>query len=139
MSEPEIRSIADLTQQIEVLVQEHRCAASPDGEEIVDACIWALAPGPLNLANGLKPLRYSLNSEEILRVLRPAFYEEPEINKVVAAMAVESDIRMQVQRGAFTVHGSRTPLERMEGRERWLRKFRIPADAVPGTIPRVYS
>ena len=45
-------------------------------------------------------------------------------------MAVEADIRMQVQRGAFTVHGVREPLEELEGHEQWLRKMPIPGPSV---------
>ena len=64
-------------------------------------------------------------------MLEPAFYEPDGDEVVVAAMAVESDIRMQVQRGAFTVHGSPTPLDRLQDSEQWLRKFFIPKEAVP--------
>jgi hypothetical protein len=108
-------------------------AAMPhsEGEEITDACIWALEPGSLNESQGFEPLLYSLNSDRLRRVLEPAFYEPDGDAVVLAAMAVESDIRMQVQRGAFTVHGSPTPLERLEGSDRWLRKFLIPREAVP--------
>jgi hypothetical protein len=109
-------------------------AAMPHSEVEVttDACIWALAPGSLNASQGFEPLLYSLNSDQLRqRLLEPAFYPPDGDAIVLAAMAVESDIRMQVQRGAFTVHGSPTPLDRLEGSEQWLRKFLIPKDAVP--------
>jgi hypothetical protein len=38
---------------------------------------------------------------------------------------------MLIQQGAVTVHASPTPLNKIEGCDTWLRKFVIPAEALP--------
>jgi len=45
-------------------------------------------------------------------------------------MANETDLRMQVQQGAFTVHSSATPLNLMSDCDQWLKKYVIPAKCV---------
>jgi hypothetical protein len=98
--------------------------------ENTDACIWALAPGPFNRQQGLEPLLYPLNAASLRCLLRPAFKgNDKKRRKIAAAMPVESDTRMQMQQGAFTVHSAKRPLEKMEGSSQWLRKFVIPAKA----------
>lgn len=107
--------------------------------ELPDACIWALSPTALNVQQGLEPLWYPLNSSALQRLVFAAFMEEadwPEhvqnitSRDVAAAMIVETDIRMQVQHGAFTIHDSHAALDETPGCETWLRRFIIPANAV---------
>jgi hypothetical protein len=120
-------------------------------EDPVDAAIWALFPRDLNQDQGLKPYVYPLNSWDLSDLVEGAFYKidhspkggaltrmlrrsssrrfPPPLN-VAAAMAVETDPRMQVQRGAFTIHRTCQPLNQFSGADRWLRKFIIPSNAV---------
>lgn len=95
-----------------------------------DACIWALAPGVLNEKQGVEPLLYPLNANKLKALIRPALKGIDRTDKVVAAMAVETNPRMQMQQGAFTVHASEVPLNRMTNCQDWLRKFMIPAESV---------
>jgi hypothetical protein len=95
-----------------------------------DACIWALAPSVLNESQGFEPLLYPLSANSLRPLLEPAKKGVDSSDRIVAAMAVEADPRMQMQQGAFTVHASMTPLNLLEGADRWLRRFVVPADGV---------
>jgi hypothetical protein len=83
---------------------------SPRDEAPLDAAVWALCPGELNRAQGLEPYIYPLNSRELEPLVNAAFFPFNSPIEVAAAMAVETDVRMQVQRGAFTIHGTGQPL-----------------------------
>ena len=98
-----------------------------DNPKDTDACIWALAPGRLNQSQGFEPLLYPLNANRLKDMIIPAIKGEDETDTVVAAMAVEIDLRMQVQQGAFTVHSSDDPLNQMAGCQDWLKKIVIPS------------
>jgi len=50
-----------------------------------------------------------------------------EEDKIVAAMAVEKDPRMQTQQGAFTLHSSDAAINQLPSCENWLCKYIIPA------------
>jgi hypothetical protein len=95
-----------------------------------DACIWALAPSMLNESQGFEPLLYPLSANSLRPLLEPAKKGVDTTDKIIAAMAVEADSRMQMQQGAFTVHASLTPLNLLEGSDRWLRRCVVPAEAV---------
>lgn len=96
-----------------------------------DAAIWALCPSVLNETQGLKPYMYPLNSGDLYNLVTGAFFSVADTSLVVAAaMAVEKDARMQVQRGAFTIHGSSIPLEQTKDSDQWLKKFIIPCGSV---------
>jgi hypothetical protein len=97
-----------------------------------DACIWAIEPSWLNKSQGLEPLFPPLNAGMIRPFLDPARYSAKEPNKVAAAMPIESDFRMLVQQGAFTVHSSTRELNRLKGSNRWLRRTMIPSECKIG-------
>jgi len=97
----------------------------------VDACIWAIAPSRLNEKQGFEPLLYPLSANRLRPLFEPAFKGEDSTDKVAAAMAVETDLRMQMQQGAFTVHASGEPLNRMADCQDWLRKYVIPLQSLP--------
>jgi hypothetical protein len=111
------------------LIAAYFAVAGPNNAD-EDACIWALAPSMLNESQGFEPLLYPLSARSLQPLLEPAKKGIDTTNSIVAAMAVEADPRMQMQQGAFTVHASPTPLNRLEGSDRWLRRFVVPADAV---------
>ena len=114
--------------------ENHRSHTHFSGE-YQDSCIWAIAPGPLNSSQGFEPYLYPLNAGQLRDVIRPAIKGKDDTDTVVAAMAVESDPRMQVQQGAFTVHSSVQPLDKLKDAANWLRCIVIPKDSA-GSIAR---
>ncbi len=105
-------------------------AVQGSGEANRDACIWALAPSMLNESQGFEPLLYPLSANTVRPLLQPAKKGEETVNKIIAAMAVEADPRMQMQQGAFTVHTSTTALNALTDASRWLRRFIVRAEVV---------
>lgn len=113
------------------LIAAYFAVADRGPREEEAATIWAMLPSELNEHFGYEPYLYNVDALTIQELINPAFskkYASPE--KVAAAMAVEADPRMQVQQGAFTIHGLRTPLCSVKGREKWLFRADIPAQAV---------
>lgn len=96
-----------------------------------DACIWAIAPSELNVAQGYQGYLYPLDANLLKPLLRPALKEATECECIVAAMAVENDLRMLMQQGAFTIHPTVLDLRAISGNERWLKQFIIPGAALP--------
>jgi hypothetical protein len=108
----------------------HPAMRPADNPEVTDACVWAVAPGALNQSHGLEPLLYTLNASDLHEFLRPAFKISPCHKAVAAAVPFESDVRMQVQQGVFTIHTTGVPLETMPDANAWLRRFVIPQSAI---------
>jgi len=108
--------------------QQH--SENPEKEPITDACIWALAPGLLNPDQGFENYLLPLNARQPEKIIRPSRKGRDTSDKVAAAMAIETDMRMQMQQGAFTVHASDTPLNLMPNYNEWLRKWVIPAEYI---------
>jgi hypothetical protein len=96
-----------------------------------DACIWALAPLTLNISQEFEPYWYPLDANILNGLIIAARKGKERSDKVVAAMAVETDLRMQMQQGCFTVHGSDIPLNHMDGCADWLRKYVISVRSLP--------
>ena len=93
-----------------------------------DASLWILEPHALNEAQGFEPVTAALNAWMYSTLVRPAYYhQDPEPGTVAAAMASETDQRMFVQQGCFTVHSADPPLERIQLPEHVLTEVRIPA------------
>ncbi|HEX7315052.1 MAG TPA: hypothetical protein VF297_14085 [Pyrinomonadaceae bacterium] len=101
----------------------------------MSACIWALDPTILNERQGLEPLLYPLNARSLQEMILPSRKGMDTTDSVAAAMAVETDLRMQMQQGAFTLHSSNKALNLMPGCEEWLQKYVIPITALP-TVAR---
>jgi hypothetical protein len=113
------------------LIAAYFAVADRETSDSEPATIWALLPSELNVHFGYEPYLYNLDVQTVQELINPAFakkYSSPE--KVAAAMAVEADTRMQMQQGAFTIHGLRTPLCNMAGRDKWLFRANIPAESV---------
>jgi len=105
------------------------------GLPLGDACIWAVAPSQLNRSMGLEPLLYPLSAERLVSCLKPAIKGPPDTHElVVAAVPSETDLRMVMQQGAFTIHTSDRPMTDIDGAEEFLRQFIIPADAQPHMV-----
>ena len=110
------------------LIAAYFAVADRDPDEKESATIWALLPSELNVHYGYEPYLYNVDALTVQELINPAFakkYTSPE--KVAAAMAVEADARMQMQQGAFTIHGLRAPLCGVSGRHKWLFRADIPA------------
>ena len=109
------------------------------GIEPINACIWVLEPHKLNEYEGFQNVTPSIVGGMCRDTIRPAFYDRrgdhgeitvEENDKVLAAMADESDPRMFVQQGCFTIHSSRAPLELHQKSSDILEKIEIPASYV---------
>jgi hypothetical protein len=96
-----------------------------------DACVWVLEPHGLNESQGIEPVTAALDAKMYEKHILPAFYhqsEEP--NTIAAAMASETDQRMFVQQGCFTIHSGNTSLDEAELPSGVLTKLVIPSHAV---------
>jgi FRG domain len=103
-----------------------------------DAVIWVLKPHTLNQIEINDDLTYPINSETSIEMLEPAFKDRMESKKVLAVMAVEHDIRMFVQQGAFTIHSDRMPLNERQGHSRYLTPLLIEATNVRRMADELY-
>lgn len=102
-----------------------------EDNEVEDACIWVLEPHVLNEQEGFDEITPSIDAHMCRKMLRPAFYHQgEENNKVMAVMAAETDLRMFVQQGCFTIHSYQGPLNRRDGHEPYLSGLRIPAHRI---------
>lgn len=104
-----------------------------------DACIWMLEPHKLNVYEGFQDVTPSIVGGMSRSTIRPAFFDRrgdegelqvEENDKVLAVMADESDPRMFVQQGCFTIHSSRSSLEIHANSDEILKKIEIPSSSV---------
>lgn len=105
----------------------NRLGATPDA----DAVIWILRPNVLNRIRGGTDVTPSINGEICRPLLSPAFdHQAPEQGLVRAVMGSETDLRLFVQQGCFTIHGDRMPLNTLDGHAQFLDALVIPATSV---------
>lgn len=98
-----------------------------------DAVIWMLEPHAMNRELRGTDLTHPIDSKTAKEMLEPAFKERAKDDgDVFAVMAVEHDMRMFVQQGAFTIHAARDELNTRKGHSAYLIPLLIPADAVKG-------
>jgi FRG domain len=96
-----------------------------------DANLWVLEPHALNVAQGYEPVTAALNAKTYRELIEPAYYHKSkEPGTVAAAMASETDQRMFVQQGCFTIHSSDTELEKLILPPHVLTRLTIPAKSV---------
>jgi hypothetical protein len=97
-----------------------------------DVVIWTLLPHVLNVRNGFDPVTPSIEAHMCESMLVPAFTDRAKENaKVMAAMASETDMRMFVQQGCFTIHSRQDALNSEQGHSDFLRPIVIRSDWVP--------
>lgn len=98
-----------------------------------DATVWVLAPHLLNEAQGISPsVTPSIDAHMCKELLEPAFSDKAlEPNKIIAVMASETDLRMFVQQGCFTIHSDRTALNKVHGNPDFLWRIVIEKSQVP--------
>lgn len=100
-----------------------------------DAAIWVLSPHRLNQISAGTSTTPAINSSMCEHLIQPAFRDDPADDltspSVLAAMATESDPRMFVQQGCFTVHSpSAGPLDLAEFSSSVLTRLVIPREQV---------
>ncbi len=103
----------------------------PDNSNSV---VWLIHPGELNKLAISESYIYSIYTETARKMIEPAFVDPKycnENNTIVAAAAVENDLRMLIQQGAFTIHSSQTPLEEYKEFQKYLYKITIPDKYIP--------
>lgn len=92
-----------------------------------DACIWILEPHELNKTENFGDYTPSIESEECLPVINPAFLgNKKETNQVISVMSTEFDQRMFVQQGAFSIHSRTDSLDKQAKSKNYLTKLIIP-------------
>lgn len=110
---------------------EHGLTDVPDSSPGADAVIWVLQPHKLNQLHGDTGVTPSIDAAMCRDILAPAFTDSvSESGLVMAVMAAETDLRMFVQQGCFTVHSDRTPLNQMRKHDQFLSALVIPADVI---------
>ena len=99
-----------------------------------DAALWALNPFEFNTVQmGSHHIFPSSSHRSTTPCFLAPFKDAPPENsqKTMAISAHEVDIRMLVQSSEFTIHGTNTPLNKIENNERFLLKYVIPATVKP--------
>lgn len=95
------------------------------------AALWVLDPFALNECEGFQRLTLPVNAISARPLVRPAFASSSEeLEKVMAVMAAEADMRMFVQQGCFTVHSAQAPLNAHQNADRFLWKIEIPKELI---------
>jgi hypothetical protein len=97
-----------------------------------DAAVWVVDPHILNMEQVGEGVTPSVEAIMCDKWIAPAFSDQhDEPGGVVAVMASETDLRMFVQQGCFTLHSDRSPLDLLSGHEAWLRRIVLPGSALP--------
>jgi hypothetical protein len=110
---------------------EHCLADVADPSPGADAVIWVLRPHALNQLRSGTEVTPSIDANMCKDILAPAFTNfADETGMIMAVMAAETDLRMFVQQGCFTMHSDRTPLNQAEQWERFLVPLLVPATAI---------
>ncbi|HZN71237.1 MAG TPA: FRG domain-containing protein [Micromonosporaceae bacterium] len=119
---------------------EHCLSEADDPAPGADAAIWVLRPHSLNQYWGKADVTPSIDAVMCRPLLAPAFSDrDPETGLVRAVMASETDLRMFVQQGCFTVHSDPTPLNQLPGHGRFLEVLVIPSERVATLAREIYA
>lgn len=94
-----------------------------------NAALWALIPYALNDVFFQKRVVPTMEHPGIRDLATGAVGEGPPTNKVCAVLPYQSDLRMTLQMGRFTMHGDPTPLEQHVDSQKYLEKVIIPESA----------
>jgi hypothetical protein len=96
-----------------------------------DGCVWAVGsfgmnkqvcdPGSLGL--------YASDHTYVKTIARAAFSPDLASKKAVCVGRHQTDIRMLVQQGAFTIHSDADDLVQLSGEQGWLIKYVVPASS----------
>lgn len=92
-----------------------------------DAAVWGLAPSRLNARSGSGVEEtFVLSSNEALPLLQAGLERGQPVDRVIAVMGQDVDLRMTLQQGVFTLHGTSIPLDQRADAGEYLAKFIIP-------------
>lgn len=97
-------------------------------DSVADGHLWGLDPFGLNAAYFDEPRILNPYNPGVKKLFHPPFDPRAENESVAAVAAYYADRRMSAQLAAFTVHGSRTPLDAIEELGPHLVRFDIPSD-----------
>jgi hypothetical protein len=107
-------------------------ASLPGNGRQGDAAIWVLHPEILNARQGFRAVTPPIDAHMCESLLWPAFSDNAEeTDKVLAVMSSETDLRMFVQQGCFTIHSSHTALNKSEGHADFLRPVVVRREHIP--------
>lgn len=94
--------------------------------------LWALNPFSLNKNQIDEYMISGPFTEFAQEIIAPAFSRQAESpDLIIAINAQQFDVRMMMQQSAFTIHGTKNPLNDLPDSEKFLMQFRIPAKAKP--------
>ena len=94
--------------------------------------LWALSPVRLNETYGHGRAILLPRNPAASALIRLAFTEpSAAADQILALYPAETDLRMLIQQGRVTIHGSATPLEEGPNLGGHVRKFLIPPSAKP--------
>jgi hypothetical protein len=97
-------------------------SSSGSAADCTDAAIWVLWPHRLNASQGFQPVTPSIDAYLCGKMIEPAFIDSAtENDKILAAMSAETDMRIFVQQGCFTIHSGQTALNKLPGNSAFLR------------------
>ena len=96
-----------------------------------DRSLWMLAPGKLNLQYGFEPIPF-LENEQIKTTVENTFNHEKKETpyEFLSVTAPHHDSRISMQMAQFTIHNVREPLEKHANAMTFIRKFKIPDNAI---------
>lgn len=113
------------------LIAAHFAVADPRPEVRNErGVLWALQPANLNECQGEGRAVVPADSKAAMEIIKPAFYPEaPQVNRTLAVIGEEVDMRQTLQRAAYTVHSTPTPLEELPNQDNFAVKYEIPISA----------
>lgn len=96
-----------------------------------DAAVWGMVPSGLNAKSmASREETFVLSGPEARALVVAALRQGSPIDDVLAVVAQDIDLRMAVQQGAFSLHGTDQPMESRTGADRYLAKLVIPHSAI---------
>lgn len=95
----------------------------------VAGVVWMLSPGHLN-QDSIGDIIPFLTDDRVSSLAKSAFSGRGNVTDTVAVLAPRSNPRMAAKLGAYTIHGSRQPLEAHRRAATFLAKVEIPDSAM---------
>ena len=95
----------------------------------VDAAVWGVRPTGLNQHQMGQSAICTPGSKSLGRLGVEAFFPtiKDRDSRILAVSVEQADLRHMMQQSAFTVHGTDTPIEDLQGAGGTIAKVRIPA------------
>jgi len=92
--------------------------------------VWVLLPSGLNKVScHTQEYIFTLTGPEAKPLLQAAFADGVVIDEALAVYGQDTSLRMALQMGAFTIHGTDKPLEERKGAHQYLAQLIIPEKA----------